>query len=325
MVATALDAMIHVLDLVPEDRVLVVTDAETALIGEAFHTAAAQHGCAVQTYLLPEAERPLVEVPPELSEILPGHSVVLNLIQARGAEVPFRIKWILEIVATKSIRMGHAPGITEAMMTGGPLQVDYATMADLAARLMRGFRDAKSAHITTTAGTDLVVDIQDRTFLTDVKATVKRGSNLPCGEVYCGPVETGADGVLVIDGTCAHLGQPSAPVRLTIAGGTVEQVECADTQMQAKVQGLMDVDPEARVIGELGIGINPSARLVNNMLEDEKAFRTAHIAFGNNSEFPGGQNNSQVHHDFLFHRPTLTVTYKDGSRQTLLENGDFQV
>lgn len=325
MATTALEAMIHVLDLVPTDHVLVVTDAETATVAAAFHAAAAGHGCTVQTYTLPAEQRPLVDVPPELSELLPGHTVVLNLIQARGEEVPFRIKWILEIVATKTVRMGHAPGINEAMMIDGPLQVDYAAMTGLAGRLMHAVADASSAHITTAAGTDLILDIRDRPFLTDVKATVERGSNLPCGEIYCGPVETGADGVLVIDGTVAHLGQGSAPVRLTITGGAVEKVECVDELMQAQVQRLMNIDSEARVIGELGIGINPSARLVNNMLEDEKAFRTAHIAFGNNSEFPGGQNNSQVHHDFLFHRPTLTVTYRDGTRRALLENGEFRV
>ncbi len=325
MVATALDAMVNVLDLTPADRVLVVTDQKTTRIAEAFHTAASGHGCEVQTYTLPEAERPLTEVPADLSEMLPGHTVVLNLIQALGAEVPFRIKWILEIVATKRVRFGHAPGITEAMMSGGPMQVDYPAMSDLATRLIQGFADAQSAHITTETGTDLVLDIQGRRFLTDVKATVDRGSNLPCGEIYCGPVESGANGVLVIDGTVAHLGQATAPVRLTLVSGAVQEVACADAKLQAEVQKLLAVDAQARVIGELGIGINPGARLVNNMLEDEKAFRTAHIAFGNNSEFPGGQNQSQVHHDLLFHRPTISVTYTDGTKRTLIENGDFRV
>jgi leucyl aminopeptidase (aminopeptidase T) len=73
----------------------------------------------------------------------------------------------------------------------------------------------------------------------------------------------------------------------------------------------------ARVIGELGIGVNPKARITGNLLEDEKAGKTAHIAFGNNENMPGGKNNSKTHRDFLFHSPTLTVTYSDGSERQL--------
>ena len=46
------------------------------------------------------------------------------------------------------------------------------------------------------------------------------------------------------------------------------------------INGLMDTDPGARTIAELGIGLNPGARMTARMLEAEKAFRTAHIAFG---------------------------------------------
>ena len=320
MVPTALDAMVNVLDLTPDDRVLVVTDQKTARIAEAFHAAASSHGCAVQTYTLPEAERPLTDVPAALSDMLPGHTVVLNLIQALGAEVPFRINWSLEIVATKRIRFGHAPGLTEAMMSGGPMQVDYAAMSDLATRLIRGFANAQSAHITTEAGTDLVVDIQGRRFLTDVKATVERGSNLPCGEIYCGPVETGANGVLVIDGTAAHLGQATAPVRLTLVGGAVQEVACTDKKLQAEVQKLLTVDAQAGVIGELGIGINPAARLVNNMLEDEKAFRTCHVAIGGNYDLDA---DALTHLDGLIREPTITVRYGSGRDRVLLEGGNL--
>ncbi len=36
----------------------------------------------------------------------------------------------------------------------------------------------------------------------------------------------------------------------------------------------------AAVVGELGIGLNPRARLTGNLLEDEKGGKTAHIALG---------------------------------------------
>ena len=86
---------------------------------------------------------------------------------------------------------------------------------------------------------------------------------------------------------------------------------------------MINLDDQARVIGELGIGLNSGAKLRGILLEDEKAIQTAHIAFGNNKDMVGGKNNSITHRDFLFYKPTIKVTYKDGSKKIVMKNGDF--
>jgi len=78
------------------------------------------------------------------------------------------------------------------------------------------------------------------------------------------------------------------------------------------------------VIGELGIGVNPGAIITGNMLEDEKTLGTAHLAFGNNADFPGGgRNKSKIHRDYLFYRPTIEVTYTDNSKKLIARRGEF--
>ena len=52
------------------------------------------------------------------------------------------------------------------------------------------------------------------------------------------------------------------------------------------------------------------------MLEDEKALRTAHVAFGDNQGFPGGRSTSGRHMDFLVHLPTISV--ERGQETTLV-------
>ena len=183
MKASAREAMIHVMSLKKEDTVLVVTDEDTRRIGEAFLAAAVECGCETEMILLPEEDRPFKEIPPPLTGILENKSVVINMFKALRDETPFRVEWIRRITDPKSIRLGHGPGITESMMIHGPMNVDYELMLDNAQKLMKSFEGAKSAHITSPAGTDLVLDIEDRTFKTDVEITDDNAGNLPCGEI----------------------------------------------------------------------------------------------------------------------------------------------
>jgi leucyl aminopeptidase (aminopeptidase T) len=130
--------------------------------------------------------------------------------------------------------------------------------------------------------------------------------------------------VLVVDGSIGAVGTVVAPVRLELRGGRIASIACDDTKLLDEVRRLTSIDDQASVIGELGIGINPQARIVGRMLEDEKAFRTAHVAFGNNDDF-GGRNGSSTHLDFLFHRPSVVAARPDRSLRYLLQDGDIRV
>ena len=129
---SAQNAMIHVMNLNKEDAVLVVTDESTKRIGEAFYNAATEYGSSAQLYMLPQKNRPLSEIPAKMNELVEGKTIVINVFKGFGEETPFRLKWIKKILATKSIRLGHGPGITETMMIKGPMNIDYNTMEETA-------------------------------------------------------------------------------------------------------------------------------------------------------------------------------------------------
>jgi leucyl aminopeptidase (aminopeptidase T) len=76
-------------------------------------------------------------------------------------------------------------------------------------------------------------------------------------------------------------------------------------------------------VGEFAFGINPKARFVEEFLEAEKLLGTIHIAFGNNSDFPGGNNPSKNHLDLLMSKPAVKVFNKDGSSMDVLVDGAF--
>jgi aminopeptidase len=325
MIESARRAMVNVLELEPDDRVLVVQDPLCEKCSKAFIEAARAEGCDTVAYVLPKQGRPLKTMPEGMASALDGRDVVINVMSGASDEVPFRIEW-LNLVEKRGLRVGHSPSIHEDMMDGGPMDVDYGLMVARAERLIAALNDAVSLRITTPAGSDLTLGVEGRRFITDVRITdTEKGCNLPCGEVYCAPVETGADGVLVVDGPIGGEGPPPSPVTLDVASGRVTAVGCADRRWQDRITELLDTDEGARTIAELGIGLNPKARLVGIMLEDEKADRTAHVAFGDNIGMPGGVSRSATHIDYLVHRPTIVARFGNAVERTIVENGDLRV
>ena len=324
MTISAQKAMIHVLNLNKEDTILVVTDEHSKRESNAFYTAAIGYGCTAYLYFLPENNRPLLEIPSELSDLVEGKTIIINAFKGLSEETPFRVKWIEKVLATKSIRLGHCPGITKSMMIEGPMNIDYIEMVDAANKMIKSFYNAKQVHITAPGGTDIILSIKDRGFSTDVQMTREPYiANLPCGEIWCGPVETMGDGLIVCDGSIGDIGKVSKPLKMFLEKGKIIDIRSEDRKLIEVIEKLLNVDEEARIIGELGIGLNPGAKLSGNLLEDEKALQTAHVAFGNNENMKGGQNKSKTHRDFLFYNPTMKIFYKDGSSQILIKEGDI--
>ncbi len=321
MISAALNALETCLEITSEDRVLVLTDSESDNVSSAFTEACKIKGCAVDIFTLQSGSRPLKSVPPELNDLLKGKTVVLNIIKAFPDEIPFRIEWILKVEKCKNIRTAHMPGITENMMTGGPVDVDYSLMKEKAEELLALLRNAVSLHITTPAGTNLTLGVEGRKFLHDLHIGPGEIQNIPCGEVYCAPEEDKANGTLVIDASGGDLGLISRPLIIKIKNGVIEKFESEDRELVKTIEALTGRDIESNTIGELGIGVNPGAKIKGNMLEDEKATGTAHIAFGNNEDMPGGRNRAPIHRDLLFNLPTIKAYYTDGSERIIMENG----
>lgn len=324
MISSAQKAMIHVMNLNKSDVVLVITDNFTKEVGEAFYNAAIDYGSTAKLFFLPKKSRPLMDVPKEMRELVKGVTMVINVFKGLPEETPFRIKWIEVVYADRSIRVGHAPGITKSMLIDGPMNVDYELMVKNADTMIKGFENAKIAQITAPGGTNIELNIEDRSFSNDAKITKEPYfCNLPCGEIQCGPIESKGEGIIVCDGSIGDIGKVRKSLKIVVKNGQIVTIQSEDQRLVEKVQELINLDNQARIIGELGIGLNPGAKLRGILLEDEKAIQTAHIAFGNNKDMVGGQNESITHRDFLFYKPTIEVTYKDGSKKIVMKNGDF--
>lgn len=321
MISAASGALEFIFNPTSEDKILILTDTYSALIAEAFIRVSLKIGCAVETYVINDNERPLKEIPAELEKFLTGKTIVLNILKAYPEEIAFRINWLFKVEENKLIKIGHMPGITEEMMLRS-VNVDFIKMKTTADKLISEFKDAARLHITTAEGTDLLLGVKERIFSGDIGVSRGEMCNLPCGEIYCAPVETEADGVVVFNASIGDIGVLEHPLKVYVSKGKIIKFESDNEDLVKRITQLTSVDEDAWVIGELGIGVNPGAQITGNMLEDEKAIGTAHIAFGNNADFPGGgKNNSKIHRDYLFYRPNIKAIFPNDTKKLIIANG----
>ena len=315
-------ALKELFNISSNDKVLILNDIHSKTVAEAFRNACKKFGCHVESFEINEQNRPLKEPPELLLKMLTGSSIVLNIIKAYSEEIPFRIKWIFKVEEIKKIKMGHMPGITDDMMLRS-VNVDYNKMTATSDSLLATLQKVDKIHITTEEGTNLILGVKDRPFTGEVGVGQREMINLPCGEVYCAPLETEADGVVVFNASIGDIGLLKTPLKVYMEKGRITKFDSEDKNLINEITQLQNLDEDSMVIGELGIGVNPGAVITGNMLEDEKALGTAHIAFGNNEDFPGGgKNKSKIHRDYLFYRPTIEVTYADNSKRVIILKGE---
>jgi len=196
------------------------------------------------------------------------------------------------------------PSITEEMMEGA-MRADYAEVAQNCDALLEELGDADEVRIESDVGTDLTVEVGDRDWRRDDGICHEDGcvTNLPAGEVFVAP-ETG-DGTLVVDGSFAGLGRLDEPVRIEFEDGYATEISSDALREKTDAVG----DP-GRNLAELGVGANPAATLIGNVLQDEKVAGTVHVAVGDSSGF-GGDVECDLHLDGVVTEPRL---YADGER-----------
>ncbi|MFC1614685.1 aminopeptidase, partial [Gemmatimonadota bacterium] len=152
-------------------------------------------------------------------------------------------------------------------------------------KLLSQLKNAKKIRISTNSGTDITLS--------------PRYWNINDGEVFTAPVENSTNGIILVDG-CAYGGPPREPFSLKIRNGEVVNLTELNENDKQQNYVLKDLnrDENARVLAELGIGINPGASQDADIIESEQARGTCHFGFGHNIGF-GGQNNSSSHIDYV--------------------------
>jgi leucyl aminopeptidase (aminopeptidase T) len=199
----------------------------------------------------------------------------------------------------------NAPFRADAWRNGA-MTADFVAIRARAERLAALWRRTREVRVTSPAGTDLRATVAGRepmAWLTGICRNPGEVSALPGGEVSLPPVEGTSEGTVVWERVASDLGLLEGPVTITVRGGRA--IGIVGGPSAERLREIVATVRDADNIGEIGIGLNPAARIGDEITEAKKAFGTVHIALGDSANEYGGLVECDVHLDGLVMAPTV--------------------
>lgn len=181
----------------------------------------------------------------------------------------------------------------------------------------------KRVHVTSPAGTDVIVSIEGRPAL-EVTPMKKRGQMMGpvplWAEVAFAAVEDQTQGKIVVDGVMLGIGLPGQvknPITWILENGRAVSIEGAEEaeRLRSVIEGVAGAD----VIGEFAFGTSEKSPWGSP--SEKGRLGTVHFALGDNhNAYPGGQNVSVLHLDGVCLNATMWI---EDNGQYILKEGQW--
>ena len=270
----------------PAEKVTVITDEATKEIAASIVHELEAVGAPYHAWVLEDlAPRPLGDLPREIVEDLETSQVSIFAVQAQTNELHSRMQ-MTDVVNRRRIRHAHMVNINRQIMLEG-MRADFLKVDRISVKVVELLRRAKQVRAKTTAGTDLVADLNPnyRWVKTSGIISPDKWGNLPGGEVFTTPGEV--NGTFVIDGVvgdylCAKFGSlREYPLTIRVSKNRVIEAHSANHDLERDFWSYTHTDENSDRVGEFAIGTNIELKdVIGQILQDEK-YPGVHIAFGN--------------------------------------------
>lgn len=290
-------------DVLPNDTVLVISDSDTESLGATLATIAQTHAAAVRHHSISRLAIHGLEPPGWIADLMVQSTVIFCLTRMSLAHSKARF-----VACERGARFLSLPDFSVATLESAALRADFRGIERQATELASAFTRGSLIHLTTDAGTDLVMSIAGRQGNAAPGWCNGPGSlaSPPDAEANVAVVEDATNGVVVVDGSIPHprLGLLTEPLTLVIGSGRVQKILGLRSAVLEEIYALGG--DGSRVVAEFGVGLNPHARLCGAMLEDEGTLGTAHLGMGSNATI-GGANHVAFHLDHVIRDVNITV------------------
>ena len=309
------------MDIRRGENVLIVCDPTTAEIGQSLHIATQKRSDRVLLIVMPKSRHHGEEPPSPVAALMRQQQVVIaatkySLTHTRAARQALK----------DGARIATMPGMTFELYTEGGMTADFQDVKRRISNIANFLRRRRIINVKSESGTDVTFEVNWRDWKLDDNGICNRPrmlTNLPAGKVFILPKEGSMNGTIVIDGSWDST-LIEEPVELIVEDGTVVDVKggsLAATIRQSYGEVAKKLKAKDResvwTVAEFGFGMNPSARLVGNVLEDEKRMGSCYFSIGDNSRL-GGSSNAGIHVSGVLAEPSVWL---DDS--CLTEAGEF--
>jgi leucyl aminopeptidase (aminopeptidase T) len=187
--------------------------------------------------------------------------------------------------------------------------IDYRRLKREMEKIRKILDRCGTVEITSPAGTQFKVQMAGRPTKLALGSVRRAGEvdHIAAGAIGVAPLEGTAEGRIVVDGTILGFGRAFDPVTFEIRDGKIVNIKGG--RKWKGLRQLLHRDDYAPWVCEIGLGVNPKARLVGGP-EDERVRGSVHVGFGENRFFEGTIA-SASHMDGTMLRATLKVDGKE--------------
>jgi len=139
----------------------------------------------------------------------------------------------------------------------------------------------------------------------DIKTRLAEGGNsgkhnIPDGECFIAPIETGTNGYVKFEYPQVYQGQEVSDIELWFKDGKVVKFDASKNKTM--LESIFNQHSDNKRVGELGIGMNKNiTKYIKDILFDEKIYGTIHMALGRSytEKRGGGNNKGTIHWDLI--------------------------
>ena len=284
------------------ENILIVCDPTTTDIGKSLHDAASKFSDRVLLIVMPKGRHHGEEPPSPVANLIRQQQVVI---------APTKYSLTHTNAVRQSLKEGARiatmPGMTEDMFIHGGMSTDFQTMKKNISEMGSTLRRKRIVNVKSESGTNITFEVNWRDWKLDDNGICNRPrmlTNLPAGKIFIQPREKTMNGTIAIDGSWDST-LVEEPIFLSVENGSITDIKGGTLAAQLRQQlgeaarRLTNKEQDGVWnVSEFGFGMNAHARLLGNVLEDEKRLGTCYFSIGKHTRvglnIPGVLKNPNV-------------------------------
>ena len=288
------------------ESLYIIFDVTTDNIANLFYKEAIKITQTVKAVKIPQGKKHGEEPPKIVSNEIKEFNLIIAICKYSLAHSKARID-----ASKKGARFLSLPFFDKSLLKKNIFSFNYHKNSKFVRKITDKLTRTSKIEITTVKGTKLYLKTNKR-IANFCPGFVKEPGDLsspPDIESNIAPIENKSNGVIVVDGsvTSKNIGLLKTPLILTIRNGKIIEITSKDNKNKNFLNKILgELNSKKRILGELGFGLNPKAKLCGSMLIDEGVLGSVHFGFGSNFTF-GGKNKIDFHLDFICTKATIKL------------------